>query len=274
MIIEYVHAALINNGIKTGLFSNEYTHFKKNKYLPMRRKIKKLDFNSDPDVFKKCAEIFNQYWKDILSFESDVNKNTNSKLHTSFLEEFSCYFVEKIPEFKGFSVFKEAVFAGLKINTDQTVSVITKDVDFCIGKLVPTKFGKTKEQLKIPIVSVEMKTYTEKTMLGEITNTARKLKGANPQSKVILLTWVKNFTRESILESASEGFIDEIVVMSEQKRKSGQPTPVEFTEKGLKAYWEVLTAAFIESLKEYRMPNSGRLLAYAKFFAGINNQGS
>lgn len=271
MSVRYVHAEQIKNSINKGDANAAlYDDFHKKKYLPMKRRVKKLDFENDEKAFEKCADILNKYWAEIKLFESTVALSDNSKLHTTFLEEFSCYFLEKIPEYKGCDVFKNDVFAGLKINNDQSVSIITKNVDFCIGKIVSAKIGKQKFVLQLPLISVEMKTYTEKTMLGEITNTARKLKGANPNSKVILLSWVNSFTKESALEAAGESYIDEIVVMSDKKRRSGVTTPIEFTETGLKDYWEVMSSAFKESLIEYEMPVMGRLLSYIRL---MNDKG-
>ena len=108
-----------------------------------------------------------------------------------------------------------------------------------------------------------MKTYTEKTMMGEIVNTARKLKGASPRSKVILLTWIKSFTAETALEVACDSYLDEIVVMSDKKRRPGV-SEVEFTEKGLKDYWDVMSEAIKETMLNYSLPAMGRILTYAK----------
>lgn len=273
MAVRYVHDEQIKNSIKAASVGAAYSNFRKNKYLPMRRKVRKLDFENDSEAFEKCADILNAYWDEIKAFEVTVGKTDNSKLHTTFLEEFSCYFLEKIPAFKGFDVFKNGVFAGLKMNNDQTVGLITKDVDFCIGKEIKAKFGKQTFNLKLPVISVEMKTYTDKTMFGEITNTARKLKGANPQSKVILLMWVNSLTTDSVIEAGCESFLDEIVVMSDKKRPSSGPTPIVFTEVGLKDYWNVMDAAFKEAFVSYNMPTMGRLMTYLRFMNSLREEG-
>ncbi len=265
MSVRYVHDEQIKNSIKNPVFGVAYSDFRKKKYLPMRRKVRKLDFENDDKAFEKCANILNKYWDEIKKFENLVGKTDNSKLHTTYLEEFSCYFLEKISLFKGFDVFKDGVFAGLKMNNDQTVGLITKDVDFCIGKEVKSKFGTQHFTLKLPVISVEMKTYTDKTMFGEITNTARKLKGANPQSKVILLTWVNSLKPDSVIEAGCESFLDEIVVMSDLKRTKSGSTPIVFTETGLKDYWNVMDAAFKEAFVSYTMPTMGRLMTYLRF---------
>jgi len=274
MAIKYVHAEYLkkcasdNNNVNQALFQSFY----RNKYLKMRRKVKGFDYANDSDAFKKCADVLNDYFADVKSLEMAVSLSDNSKLHTDFMEEFSCYFLEQIPQISGFDNFTKNVFAGLRLKTDQSISVITKDVDFCVGKSVKMKLGRQNIVLNIPIISVEMKTYVEKTMLGEIVNTARKIKGANPRSKCILLTWVKSFTEDSVIEIASESYLDEIVVMSSKKRKKGT-TPVEFTEEGLKAYWEVISEAIEEALMDYNMPSLGRFLSYARIFNGFTEEG-
>ena len=260
MSVHYIHKEQITNSLDKAI----YKRFYEKKYKPMRRKVNKLDFVNDSDSFAKFASILETYWSDLMDFEKEANLSSNCKLHTTFLEEISCYFLHSIPIAKDFDVFTDDVFAGLKMNSNGSIGFITKNVDFCIGKEVSMYIKRKKYVLRVPVVSVEVKTYTDKTMLGEITNTARKLKGANPKSKAILLMWVSGIKEESVIEAACDNALDEIIVISTEKRKKGKPTPVVFTEKGLKDYWEVLSIKLEESLVESNIPEMGKILSYAR----------
>ncbi len=254
----------------------EYRGFYEKKYLPMRKAVEKLDFeNHDDKAFQKCATVLNKYWKELEQFRKRNSISDNSKLHTNFLEEFSCYFFSKLPSIDKFDIFVSDVFAGLKILPSHEIKQITKDVDFCIGNKLTVLAEEKKNiggmDLRIPAVSVEVKSYVDATMLGEIMNTARKIKGANPGSKVILVTWINSFADEHAIEAAFDSAIDEIVVISDRKRSNKENTVIEFTQEGLRDYYEVVRQALEEVMNDEPVPAIGRLLAYVRHARSIKN---
>lgn len=290
MIREYVHEKMIVDVIETAGEKykratgskkagdrkdpkkyREYKKFYDDVYLPMRRAIEGMTFDeNDVESFADCERTLNDYWEKLKAFRKKNKISNNSKLHTNFLEEFSCYFFSGIAEIDRFDVFVSDVFAGLKILPSHDIKQITKDVDFCIGnELTVVKEGEDRIGLRIPAVSVEVKSYVDATMLGEIMNTARKIKGANPGSKVILLTWINSFADEHALEAAYDSSIDEIVVLSERKRKSGEEAVIEFTKEGLKDYYKVMKQSLDEVMHEETIPSLGRLLTYVRHISPL-----
>lgn len=243
-----------------------YKKFYDDYYVPMRNKIEKMTFDeSDIESFSDCADVLNQYWDELKQFMKKNKISNKAKLHTDFLEEFSCYFFNGIDRLDDFDIFISDVFAGLKILPSHEIKQITKDVDFCIGnELVVSTESDEEMSLRIPAVSVEVKTYVDATMLGEIMNSARKIKGANPGSKVILLTWINSFADEHALEAAYDSSIDEIVVLSERKRKSGEEAVIEFTKEGLRDYYCVMRQSLDEVMHEEEIPSMGRLLSFVR----------
>jgi len=235
-------------------------------YLPMREKVLSYTFDlEDVTSFEDCANTLNEYWQILKKFIEDNKLGNNTKLHTNFLEEFSCYFLKNLNSIEQYDIFVKDVFAGLKIQSDFSITQINKDVDFCIGKqiVMPIDDG---EQLilNVPAVSVEVKSYVDATMLGEIMNTSRKIKGANPGSKAILLTWINSFADEHALEAAYDSAIDEIVVLSEYKRKQGEPVTIEFNAQGLLDYYYVMDRALRETQMDNGIPAMGRIISYVK----------
>lgn len=245
---------------------NTYKKFYDDYYCPMRRKIEGMTFDeNDIESFSDCADELNKYWAELKKFMSKNKISNNAKLHTNFLEEFSCYFLNGLDKLDEFDIFISDVFAGLKILPSHEIKQITKDVDFCIGnELIFNKDSDDEMYLRIPAISVEVKTYVDATMLGEIMNSARKIKGANPGSKVVLLTWINCFADEHALEAAYDTSLDEIVVLSEQKRKSGEEAVIEFTKEGLRDYYSVMRQSLEEVMHEEKVPAKGRLLSYVR----------
>ena len=245
---------------------NAYKKFYDNYYKPMRSKIEGMTFDEkNVKSFENCERVLNQYWDDLNQFMKKQKISDNSKIHTNFLEEFSCYFLSGIAKIEEFDIFISDVFAGLKIMPTHEIRQITKDVDFCVGNELVVNSGTDDEmKLRIPAISVEVKTYVDATMLGEIMNSARKIKGANPGSKVILLTWINSLADEHALEAAYDSSIDEIIVLSERKRKNGEKAVIEFTKEGLKDYYCVMCQSLKEVMQEEEIPSMGRILSYVR----------
>ena len=115
------------------------------------------------------------------------------------LEEISCYLFHNIDEIKNgnLSIFNKGIYAGIKIKEDLTIDVIKKDVDFCIGKKINVTIDKqTPVSLIIPAVSVEVKTYLDATMFGEIKSSSKTLKSSTPNSRAYVLMGYKNIADE------------------------------------------------------------------------------
>ena len=74
------------------------------------------------------------------------------------------------------------------MNENGKTYVKTKDVDCCIGKELKVDFGGHKQTFIMPIVAIECKTYTDKTMFSEAQFTAQTLKKGSPNVRVFILS--------------------------------------------------------------------------------------
>ena len=113
---------------------------------------------------------------------------SQSKFRPTILEEFCGFIFKDLPKVKelGLGFYNKKIFAGMGINSAGRPVIKTKDIDFCIGKHFIINFGEFSEDIIIPIVAIECKTYTDKTMLNEAQFATQKLKQGSPNTKVYM----------------------------------------------------------------------------------------
>lgn len=212
------------NNIETKINDNykncakELKGFRDKVYLPMRASVESLDLTTGRDIFDNVADILNNYWKKLHKFALDHDIKSQSKFESTFLEEINYYLFHNLDEIKTrkLSIFNKGIYAGLKINEDLSIDVIKKDVDFCIGKKITiTIETQPSVSLIIPAVSVEVKTYLDATMFGEVKSSSKTLKSATPNSRAYLLMGYKNIANEHILAARQDATLDEIFVLQE-----------------------------------------------------------
>lgn len=200
---------------------NEIAQFKKEYYLPMRQQIEQLDFDQDSiDIFKKATVILNTYRTHLHKFADRTNIASQSKFESSFLEEISCYLFKNYYLIKDgeLSIYNKGIYAGLKISEKFAIETIKKDVDFCIGKKVlVTIDNQDPIELIIPAICVEVKTYLDATMFGEIKSSSKTLKSATPNSKAYVLMGYKNIADEHIMAARQDSTLDEMFVLQENE---------------------------------------------------------
>lgn len=270
MIRNYVHENYLKNKLNEKKSKDSKIYYKElyeNHYLVMRKQIESFklnEYNRD-EYFELCSAELTTYWKYLLSFMNKLGISSNSKIHTNFLEEFSIYFLSKIPKINEFDIFTKNVFSGFKLNYNGELKQLYKDVDFCIGKEISGIKMPNEEELtiKIPIIFVEVKSYTDATMLGEIVNTSRKIKNAVPNSKSILLSFLKAFKDDHIYEIAGDSYINEIILMTNKSRSKSNndvKSQISFTKKGLKDYYITIEKYMNELNKADKVNNIGSLL--------------
>ena len=236
----YVHENNIDTKISTnykgiGLVIKD---FYENEYLPMRDKILALKFDEDhKENFEIATGIFNNYYSKLVDFRVANNINSQSKWDSTFLEEISSYLFKDIPEVKSkeYGIFNKKVYAGLKINTDKHIEIITKDVDFCIGKKVKMSIsGQDPVDLILPIVAVEVKTYLDATMFGEVKSSSKAIRSASPNSKTYVLMGYKNIANEHLIAARQDSTLTEIFVL---QARDGAP----FDKNTIYEYWKEIT---------------------------------
>jgi hypothetical protein len=170
--------------------------------------------------------------------------NAQSKLHSTVLEEFIYYVFRLIPSIEtsmrlgSMEAYTNLFFAPKNLealNTDCGVNIHTKDQDFAIAKtatIIATPEGVDSgriHKIQIPVVSVECKTYVDKTMYEGSVATAERIKQGNPYSKFII---VAEFYAVSLDVDPSHSKIDQIYILrkqtnSERKRAAIKPIDIE-----------------------------------------------
>lgn len=255
----YVHENNIINKINKnyGGKKQHLEEFYKNKYLPMRDKLNGIKFTGDnEDTFKNATKIINDYRADLSKFARDNKISSQSKFESTFLEEISVYLFKDVPEIKRgeFGIFNKGIYAGLKIDNNKNIDFITKDVDFCIGKKanIYVDNGEPKEII-LPIVAVEVKTYLDATMFGEVKSSSKSIRSASPNSKAYVLMGYKSMDDEHIVASRQDATLTEMFCLQENEND--------------KIHWNVIYDYWLEitnAIKELSNPNTvnkvGKLL--------------
>ena len=259
----FVHESNLVNKYKTGYKgrSTEIREFYYKSYLKMREKALGLTFDENHRTdFDKFTRIINDYYSAVERFTDKYNITSQSKFASTFLEEISAYLFKDIPEIRSgeCGIFNKNIYAGLKLDSDRNVSVITKDVDFCIGKKVEvdikdTAGHSTTVQIIVPIVAVEVKTYLDATMFGEIKSSSGAIRSASPNSRTYVLMGYKDLKDEHIIAARQDSALTEMFALREGK---GKP----FDTGALYSYWEEISNAIKSVSDSGTVKTPGRLL--------------
>src|SRR5699024_622611 len=112
----------------------------------------------------------NDYYAKLNAFTKEHNITSQSKFRSTFLEELSTYLFQDNEYIKNgrLGIYNKGIYAGIKIGNDLKVNIMKKDVDFCIGKKVTITIENQNFEIILPIIAVEVKTYLDATMFGEV----------------------------------------------------------------------------------------------------------
>lgn len=235
----------------------EIERFFSKEYLPMRKRILHLVFdNRNSFAFEIAADEFNQYYQKIEDFSKANGISSQSKFASTFLEEISCYLFKDLEEIRNntFGFFNKGIYAGLKIDNNRHIAVIKKDVDFCIGKKAIISIDQQPPvELILPIVAVEVKTYLDATMFGEIKSSSKSIRSASPNSKAYVLIGYRNIADEHIIAARQDATLTEIFSL-----KEGEHSPM--LASVLRDYWDEIKSSVDSIAIEDVVPQSGRLL--------------
>lgn len=222
----YVHENNLKNKIKNDYkgLKKELDEFCEKIYLPMRKKVLALDFSTDDKkIFQEATKFFNDYYNQLLAFSKKYDITSQSKFESTFLEEISVYLVKDIESIRTgkLGIFNKKIYAGLKISGDHAIGIITKDVDFCIGKKADiTIDNQPKTTLILPIIAVEVKTYLDATMFGEVKSSSKSIRSASPNSKTYVLMGYKNIADEHIIAARQDSVLNEIFVLRKDENSA------------------------------------------------------
>ena len=226
-------------------------------YSEVKRLLSGLNFQSGNDeVFEEASEIITRYYRQLNEFARENRILSQSKFESTFLEEISVYLFKDIPEIANgtYGVFNKGVFAGLKIDSNNHITTIKKDVDFCIGRKVNVTIDRQPEiELILPLVSVEVKTYLDATMFGEVKSSSKALRSASPNSYTYVLMGHKNIAAEHIIAARLDSSLNEIFVL-----RANENAP--FSADAIYEYWFEVTKALETIRNPNTLPQTGKQL--------------
>lgn len=181
----------------------------KNKYLQWKQENIKLTRTSDEDI-KSKVKLLNEYKAFINQprFKKESGNRygftSQSQLHSTVLEEFMFYLFKDIKKLANKHInwgrtkaYTNLYFAPSSIDSlEQSSNIVinVKDQDFSISKEIILKSRVVNNEnwqetvICVPIVSIECKTYLDKTMYEGSVSTAEKIKRGNPYCVFIIVT--------------------------------------------------------------------------------------
>lgn len=193
-----------------------------------------------PEVVRARVEALNRYK---LAVEG-VPFSPQSKFHPSVLEEFLYYLFRDLlqemnQEARASEATQEMNIGGIRAYSNlyfapenfraflrlPSMRVNEKDQDFAIYRRVLVQADSEHRTLYVPVVSVECKTYIDKTMLEGSIATAEKIKMGNPYCLFIVVTEWYDVSYEV---DPKYSRIDQIYVLRREKRRAEKPNPIQY----------------------------------------------
>ncbi|MDD2377189.1 MAG: Bpu10I family restriction endonuclease [Clostridia bacterium] len=227
----FSHENNIKNKINSnynGKFDIEQTEklikFYEEIYLPVKCQLLGLDFKSlDVTIFDTATNIMNDYIAKLHNFANNMGIRSESKFESTFLEEINIYLFSKLNAVEAgiLGIYNKGVYAGMKLGNNMNIDIIKKDVDFCIGKEIELCIDDVnKINIIVPIIAVEVKTYLDATMFGEVQFSSKQLKDACPNVKTYILMGYNQVAKEKILAARHDNIMDEMFVLRKDRNAS------------------------------------------------------
>ena len=99
-------------------------------------------------------------------------------------------------------------------------------------------------ELILPIVAVEVKTYLDATMFGEIKSSSKAIRSASPNSRTYVLMGYRDLADEHIVAARQDATLTEMFALRENADSPFLPSV-------LKEYWEEINNAFVKIEKSF-----------------------
>lgn len=196
--------------------------FYQEEYKNYYEEISNLDYASkDIDIFKKAVNLIEEYLEKINKLSRSIGIKSQSKFRSTVIEEISTYLFQNHHLIKSgtFGIFNKNIFSGMKIDNHMHIDIIPKDVDFCIGKKVKIVIDdKQTKELIVPIVCVEVKTYLDATMFGEVQYSSKQIKNASPNAKTYVLMEYNRVAKEKIISARYDNVLNEMFALRANAR--------------------------------------------------------
>ena len=251
------------NNIQAKKVSQAYGHLaaelddlERRYYRPFAAALDSIDYTAAGRAeFARVCGLLQDYYDRVEEFSTRYRVSSQSKLRSTVLEELSSHLFAGHPVVRrlGLEFLNKQIYAGLKIGGGARPTVIPKDVDFCIGKSYPMTLGGRDQRLNIPVVCVEVKTYLDATMYGEVSYSARQLRNANPEVKLYVLMERNEVAKERVIASRSDTALDEMFAL-----RSSATAPLD--PDTLQAYYEEVDEALRNMGNAAALQLPGRML--------------
>lgn len=240
----HVHGSNILTKIKNTKFSKndkeDELNFILSQYKEWFEKNEQL-IGYTNEIIEKRVKWLNDY-KAVIK---NIDYTAQSKFHSSVLEEFLYYLfrdllkdimnsgnvdnkkIQKI-SIGGIRAYSNLYFAPKDIlNFMQTsnMKINVKDQDFSIYRKVILRADEEQKTINVPIVSIECKTYIDKTMLEGSIATADKIKNGNPYCLFLVVTETYDVSFEV---DPAYSRIDQIYVLRKSKRRSNDNNSIDY----------------------------------------------
>jgi len=240
----HVHGSNILTKIKNTKFSKndkeDELNFILSQYKEWFEKNEQL-IGYTNEIIEKRVKWLNDY-KAVIK---NIDYTAQSKFHSSVLEEFLYYLfrdllkdimnsgnvdnkkIQKI-SIGGIRAYSNLYFAPKDIlNFMQTsnMKINVKDQDFYIYRKVILRADEEQKTINVPIVSIECKTYIDKTMLEGSIATADKIKNGNPYCLFLVVTETYDVSYEV---DPAYSRIDQIYVLRKSKRRSNDNNSIDY----------------------------------------------
>jgi len=193
-----------------------------------------------PEIIQARVEALNRY----KSAVEGAPFSAQSKFHPSVLEEFLYYLfrdllremnqkaqaVEVVQsiDIGGIRAYSNLYFAPENFQAflrSPSMRVNEKDQDFAIYRQVQIQADGERRTLYVPVVSIECKTYIDKTMLEGSIATAEKIKMGNPYCLFVVVTEWYDVSYEV---DPKYSRIDQIYVLRQAKRRAENSNPIQY----------------------------------------------
>lgn len=235
----YIHASNIRTKLK-GKNSCEANNLKKI-YENYIKKIKQINHNENEEkIISEKVKFLNAYYEEFDKGNFGNIFSSQSKLRSTILEEFLCILFEdlickKQEELKtdnlkagGVKAYSNLYFSSENLKQfvfSPIIGINQKDQDYAIYRSLNLVVNRQiSKEINLPIVSIEAKTYIDKTMLEGSIATAEKIKSGNPYAKFFMVA--ETYEVDQSVDPAYSR-IDQIYVLRKSYTR-GSTSPIDF----------------------------------------------
>lgn len=235
---------------------NKIEEFYLNEYLKTKMELTEIEFSkANSDTFIRATNIINDYYLKLNKFTNDNGITSQSKFRSTFLEELSSYLFEDNEYIKNgtLGIYNKGIYAGMKIGNDLKINIMKKDVDFCIGKKVKVKIESQEFEIILPVVAVEVKTYLDATMFGEVQYSSKLIKNATPNVKTYVLMETNQVGNDKIISARYDNVLNEMFVL-----RLDEQSLIEYSV--LEDYYNEIVSDISDIAVERNVVTPGRLI--------------